>query len=341
MEKHLVSIVIVNWNGLEYLKSCFTSINKIKTRHKIEIIVVDNASKDKSVEWLKTQSGNWPIRIVQNNQNLGFAEGNNKGVSVAKGDLILFLNNDTIVEPNFLDILINSLNSKRDCAAVQPKILQLTRKNYIDSIGSYFTSSGFLYHFGHNKPDQKKYNNAAKIFSMKGACMLFKKKVLDEIGIFDKNFFAYFEESDLCLRALIAGYTLWYEPNAQIYHKGGGTSQDIQAGFVLMHSYKNRLQTYLKNFQIKTLVKILPIHMIFMLIVVLMYVVTLKFDQALGVFKGLVWAFSHLSYIAKQRKEIAKLRKVDDDFFLSELTRNVRPSYFYHLITTSLTGYKD
>jgi len=347
METHLISIIIVNWNGLTYMKECFASLSELKTRHKLEIIVVDNASTDTSVEWLKENKFKWPIQVVENKKNLGFAEGNNKGIEWAKGKYILFLNNDTVVQKNFLDILIHSLELDAKRAAIQPKILQLadgtssSSKKLIDSIGSYFINSGFLYHVGHNKLDSENYSKPNPVFSMKGACMLFRSSVLKSIGGFDKKFFAYFEETDLCIRTLLAGYEIWYEPKAVIYHKGGGTSQNIQPSFILMHAYKNRLYAYLKNFELSTLFRILPIHISFMFIVSLAYFAQLKFGQSFAVVRALWWNIRHVRSIVGERQKIKLLRKVADSAYLSQVTKSVRLSYYYHLMTTSLTGYID
>jgi GT2 family glycosyltransferase len=341
MKKNFVSIIIVNWNGLEHLKDCIESLEKI-TYKNIEIVVSDNGSKDGSVEYIKTlQKKKKNIFLIESENNLGFAEGNNAGVAKANGDLILFLNNDAIVEKHFLEPLIKKINSDKNIAAVQPKILCYPQKEIIDSVGSYFLNTGFLYHYGHNKKDQEKYNHEDEIFSMKGACMLFRKEVLDIIGVFNRSYFAYFEETDLCHRTWLAGYKILYIPTSEIYHKGGQTAKRLSSAFLEYHSNKNRLYTYLKNFEVSYLVKIIPLHILFLEIAAIVYIVLLKFSLALTIQKAIWWNIYNWRTLISDRKELKKIKKVSNNFFLPKLTKKVRLSYYYHLLTTALADYED
>lgn len=333
-----ISIIILNYNEPELTVRCLKSLEKVSYKE-YEIILVDNGSREDITKFVSTKTKN--IKIIKNKDNLGYAEGNNVGYKQAKGDLILFLNNDAIVEKNFLQPLVDNLLSDEAIAAVQPKILQYPKKELIDSVGSYFINTGFLYHFGHNKKDQKKYQKEAAIFSMKGACMLFKKSVLEKIGVFDKDYFAYFEETDLCHRVWLSGYTIMYTPSSVIYHEGGQTSKKLQSTFVQFHSYKNRIYTYAKNFELFTLFKILPMHLFLCEVVSCLYIVTGKFSLAWAIQRSLWWNISHLKKIGRERNRIKKLRKVCDEQYLLQITKNVRASYYYHLFATSLAGYKE
>lgn len=346
MEKDLTSIIIVNWNGKDDLQTCFKSLNYIEGIKRVELIIVDNASEDDSIKWLKSfkskhEKKYHAIKIIQNKENTGFAKGNNIGYEKSKGEYVLLLNNDTIVEPNFLEKLLSSIDDNESIGAVQPRIMQMDNKKLVDSIGSYFINTGFLYHIGHNKQFKKMYDKPDNVFSLKGACMLFKRKVIEKVGLFDENYFAYFEETDLCLRTQIAGYSLKYEPSSIIYHKGGNTSQNIQPGFILFHAYKNRVFTYAKNFDSNTLVMYLPLHIALIIFVAFVYLFTGKFEQSKSIFRSIAWNAKNISFIIKERKKIESFRTVSDSEFLPLVTRQVRPSYYYHLLTTSLRGYKD
>lgn len=337
----LVSIIIVVWNGLEDIKDCLNSLKKITYKY-FEIIIVDNGSHDGSLEYFeKARKSFKNFSIIKNRKNLGYAEGNNIGFKEAKGDLILLLNNDTIVEPDFLDVLVKEIQSNKKIAGVQPKILSFPEKNIIDSVGSYFIFSGFLYHYGHNKKDNEKFNKKSKIFSMKGACMLFRKEAIDKVGLFDNSYFAYFEETDLCLRLWIAGYKIYYIPASKIYHKGGKTAVKLNNAFIQYNSYKNRIYTYLKNFQAKTLLRIMPIHIILCELSSLLYLFTFKFSIFLAIQRGIIWNIVNFNKIINDRKKIKELRCVDDNKFLPGLSRKVRLDYYYHLFVTSLVGYID
>lgn len=337
----LVSVIIVNWNGSIQIKECLESLLKISYNN-YEIIVSDNGSTDGSLEYFIKVKNKFPkLIVVRNGKNLGYAEGNNVGYKEATGDLILFLNNDVVADKNFLEPLVTALMSSEKIGAVQPKILMLPKRDTIDSVGSYFLTSGFLYHFGHNKEDQKKYQHQAEIFTMKGACMLFRKSVLGKIGVFDKDYFAYYEETDLCQRTWIAGYKIFYIPASKIYHKGGQTSSKLPTDFVQFHSYKNRIFTHCKNLEFGTLIKILPLHLILCVLVSIMYCITGKFSLAYSIQKSIFWNLSHVKIIFQRRKEIKNIRNIRDTQYLPNLTKKVRINYYYHLFTTELAGYND
>ncbi len=336
-----VSIIIVNWNNAEDLKRCIESLIKISYK-KIEIVIVDNGSTDDSIDEIKKiQKRKKHFFLIQNKKNLGFAQGNNIGYAKTTGEFVLFLNNDTVVTKNFLEPLVAKIKESPNIAGVQPKILQYPKKNIIDSVGSYFITSGFLYHYGHNKKDKKEYNKESEIYSMKGACMLFKKEVLEKIGVFDSDYFAYFEETDICHRAWVAGYKILFTSKSFIYHRGGQTAKRLPSSFILYHSYKNRIYTYLKNFQLTTILKIIPLHILFCQIVSLVYCFTLQFPLAFAVQKAILWNILHAHITVKKRSKVQELRKVSDDLYIWNISRHVRVSYYYHLFTTSLRGYKD
>lgn len=339
--KDLVSIIILNWNGIADTKECLASLNNI-TYKNYEIIIVDNGSKDNSItELKKLQARNNKIKLLQNRKNLGFAGGNNVGYKAAKGSFILFLNNDTIVSKNFLTVLVNKINTSDKIGAVQPKILNYSEKNIIDSIGSYLINTGFLYHFGHNKKDNGKYNKESKIFTMKGACMLFKREVLEKVGIFDDKYFAYFEETDLCQRTWIAGYSIWYVPDSEICHKGGQTAKHLPSAFVNYHSYKNRIYTYLKNFDPSTIIRVVPLHIAMCEVATLIYLATFQLKLAWAIQKAIFWNMMQIFSLRKERSKIAKIRRFHDNEYLPQLIRSVNKNYYYHLFATSLVGYED
>src|SRR5689334_11617383 len=229
----LVSIIIVNWNGFKWLPDCFGSIAKQDYRQ-YEVVFVDNASKDDSVDWVKKH---YPkTKIIINKENLGFADANNVGYRKAKGEYVLFLNNDTRVTKTFLTELVKVLQSDITIGGVQSKILLMDHPDTHDSVGAFLTPTGFLYHYGFGKKNISKYNKQINLYTAKGACMMFRKKVLDQIAIdnniFDPDYFAYFEESDMCHRVWLAGYKIVYAYKSVIYHKMGATSAGMNNAFI-------------------------------------------------------------------------------------------------------------
>lgn len=339
MNKPLVTIIIVNWNGKHLLVDCLSSLSKI-TYNNTEIIFVDNASTDGSVAYVKKH---YPkVKIMQNKKNLGYAEGHEKALKKAKGEFVLLLSTDTIVEKNMLSELVKGMFSTKNAGAVMPKLVMYPQTDRIDSVGTFFVMSGISYHYGREKdPKNPKYNKSMEVYSAKGACLLFKKSVLQKTGLFDKDYFAYFEETDLCHRIWLAGYKVLYWPGTVVYHKGGGASNQMMTGFIQFHSYKNRMCTCIKNLSFINLLKVLPAIIFLYQCTFLVHFLIGRFTVALAVEKAIWWNFLHLGETIKKRNFIQKyVRMVPDDTFLPKVTRSVRPSYYYYMIR-GLRYYKD
>jgi GT2 family glycosyltransferase len=324
-----VSVIIVNRNGKQITLECLNSLKKERVK---EIILVDNASTDRSVEAVKkfAQKENLPLQIIKNSKNNGFAEANNQGFEVASGKYILFLNNDTLVTRNFLKPLIQALEKKKKLAAVQPLIV--FPNGTIDSVGSYFTSTGFLYHRAHRQKPSAGTLLAHQVYTLKGACMLWKKSVLDKLGVFDESYFAYFEETELCHRAINNGYEVAYIPDSQITHYGGFTSNKMNQAFVQFHNAQNRVLTYFKHLPLHTLIQVIPLHILLCEGLVAKTLVkspqiawSIQKGIALGVLKG-IQARSAYSKVIKIRFPIDKVTKHPD-------------MSYYKALFSSLEGY--
>lgn len=334
-----VSIIIVNWNGLSHLKKCLPTLEKI-TYPNYEVILVDNASSDGSQEFVKKNFTK--IKIIQNKKNLGFSGGNNEGFKKANGDYILLLNNDTTVEKTFVSEMVKKLESDKLIGGVQGKLRSMDYPDRLDSIGAFLTSTGFLYHYRYFQKDLPKYDTEIYLYSAKGACMLFKKKVIDEVGLFDDDFFAYFEETDFCHRVWLAGYTIMYAPKSVIYHKVGGTSNSMNNAFIQYHSFKNRINSYLKNLSSQELIKILPLHLFLCEIAAIGFILKGKPALFLAINKAIFWNIKSIPNTIKKRKRVQQsIRKVKDKNLLSLIKVDPGYSYFLSLFTKSLVGYKD
>ncbi len=337
----LVSIIIVNWNSREDLKECFESLFKISYKN-YEVIMVDNGSKDDSVEFVEK---NFPkVFIAKSKVNLGFAGGNNLGFKESHGEYILLLNNDTIVPPDFLGELVNFMEKRKDVGIVQPKILfhrpGTPLHHRINSVGSFFLSTGFLYHLNYGKNDSK-ISQQFEILSAYGACFLARRSLIDKIGLFDDDYFAYFEETDLSQRVWLSGLKVMIDPSSTIYHKGAKTSQKLPTAFIQYHSFKNRLQTYLKNLSFSNLFKIFIPHLLICEISSVLYFFVGKPDYTLAIQKAIFWNLLNLGGILKKRQIVQKFRKVSDNEFIPKLTRKVNLRYYYFLSRGELEKYND
>lgn len=337
--KPLVSVIIVNWNGEKYLTKCLPSLHK-QTYKNIEVLFVDNASQDSSVSYVKKRYPHF--KLILNSKNLGYAEGHETAFKKAKGEFVLLLSMDTILDRHAVTNLVNRMLSDTHIGAVQPKLLMYPQVKLIDSIGSFFDLSGILYHFGREKlHTRKKYNVPMEVFAAKGACLLFRKSSLKKTGMFDNNYFAYFEETDLCHRIWLAGYTIMYEPKAIVWHTGGGASKKMVPSYIYFHSYKNRIQTYLKNLSVPYLLRLLPFLFIVYEGATVAYLLKGKPSVAFAIQKSIVWNIMHLPEILKKREHVQKrIRLVTDSSFLPKLTRPVSLSYYYYIFY-GLKNYKD
>lgn len=324
----MVSIIIPNYNGAEFLKVCLDSLQK-QTYKDIEIIIVDNGSSDESIEIIKTD---YPqVKIIQNQKNLGFVTANNQGFEASKGDYVLFLNNDTRVDYLFLEKLLAEFsNAPGSLGAVFSKLLLLNEPHRLDAIGSFFTGYGFLYHVGFREVDHGQYDQLKEIFNPKGVCFLMPREVFEEIGGFDEDFFSYFEESDLFWRVWLSGRHIRFVPESIVYHKVGGTCTRLSSAFIDFHSFKNRICALIKNLGRFSLVKILPVHIFLCLGISFLYLCTFRLQNSLAVLKALGWNLASLRATLRKRRNVQSyIRKVSDKDLFGKIKKNISIFHFF------------
>jgi len=214
MTQPLVSIIILNYNAGQILLDCFESV--IKTNYdNFEIIIVDNASEDKSYRKCKEKFER--TRIIENGKNLGYCEGNNIGIREAKGDYIVILNPDTIVESNCIEELISAY-SKFGEGLYQPKILSLNEKQVLQSTGNMLHIFGCGFAKDKGKKDEEVDEEIKKISYASGTCLFTSRNVLDKVGLLDSFLFLYHDDLDLGWRASQIGINSYYVPKSKIYH---------------------------------------------------------------------------------------------------------------------------
>jgi len=330
MKQELISIIIINWNGLRWLPDCFGSLVRQDYKN-YEVIFVDNASKDESVNWVKKR---YPkTKIIVNKENLGFSDANNVGYKVVKGKYVLFLNNDTRVTRTFLTELVKVIESDPIIGGVQSKILLMDHPDTHDSVGAFLTPTGFLYHYGFGAKDTAKYNKQIDLYTAKGACMMFKKSVLKEIevggNILDPFYFAYFEETDMCHRAWLEGYHIVYAYKSVIYHQMGATSSSMNNAFVQYHSFKNRINSYSKNLSTKELWKILPLHLFLCLGFAGFSFIRLKFNLGWAILRAIAWNIQNIKRTKSYRQYIQQnLRVQSDQAFFPKVMKYPNLKYY-------------
>ncbi len=259
-----VSIIIVNYNGKKYLEDNLTSLEKINyPKDKFEVILVDNGSKDGSVEYAKKR---YPqLKALQLNKNYGFCRPNNEGARIAKGKYLVLLNNDTVVSKNWLIELVEGTNFEPDVLCCASKILYYDRKNTINAAGGKITIIGAGFYRGYGDRDCDKYNNYEFTGFGCGAGVLIDRDFFISIGGFDEDYFASGEEHELGLRVWMNGYKVLFVPTAIMYHKESGTfgAKGSLQPFKVYLIVRNRLYNIAKNFELQNAVKGITTSVIF------------------------------------------------------------------------------
>jgi GT2 family glycosyltransferase len=256
-----ISVVVVNYNGRRYLERCLDSL-AAQTYPTFETIVVDNASTDGSAEWLAARFSQ--VRVVCAPRNLGFAAGNNLGIRIAtaknagqaRGEFIVTLNNDTEVEPDFLERLAAPLADEQVgmCAAL---MLEFERRDRVDAAGIGIDRAGFAWNLLAGRAASR-VGAAREVWGACAGAALYRVAMLDEIGLFDEDYFGFYEDVDLAWRARGAGWKCTVVPDARVYHVHGGSfRQGSEQKLYLLA--RNRWWTLLKNYPMPALALNLPL----------------------------------------------------------------------------------
>ena len=218
----LLSVIIPNWNGKHFLTECIDSL-KEQTFRDFEIILVDNGSTDGSAEFAEKRYGDF-IRIIRNDKNLGFTGGNNVGIQASKGEYIVLLNNDTWADPRWLEELAKATRFDPPIRMWGSKVCSYYQRDRIEGVGELIYWDGLCRARGQYEQDHGQYNAMEEILFPPGCGAMYRKSLLDEIGLFDEDFFTYADDSDVGIRARLAGWKCLYAPSAIVYHKNSGTA---------------------------------------------------------------------------------------------------------------------
>ena len=251
-ENPLVSVIVLNYNAGELLLNCIESIKKSAYKN-LEIIVVDNISTDKSQRICKEKYPD--IKLIQNDENFGYCEGNNIGIREAKGDYIIILNPDTIVESNWIEELISAYNKFGE-GLYQPKHLSLNEKTVYMSAGNMLNIFGFGYAREKGNRDENQFNKIEEIGYASGTCLFTSSAVLKKVGLFDPFIFLYHDDLDLGWRASQLGIKSYYVPTSLIYHAESYSLKWNAEKFYWLE--RNRKYCILTHYSKQTYSKIFP-----------------------------------------------------------------------------------
>lgn len=316
--KYKIAVVIPNWNGEDLIKECLNSL--LIQSVKCEVIVVDNGSMDGSVNLIKKHFPK--VTLLEFEDNAGFAGGVNRGISYAlkKGfEYIALFNNDAVADKNWLKNLIKEFDDEK-IGIVTGKFLRSDKK-HIDSTGDFYTIWGLPYPRGRNQEDNGQFNKKQEVFGASGGASLYRSELFKDIGLFDEDFFAYYEDVDISLRAQMAGWKIIYIPKAIAYHGIGGTSSKM-GDFTRYHSAKNFLLLYSRNLPTKLYLKYLPFFTIQLLRMAVSSFLRGKF---IVFTKGTLAAIKLHKKTKVERKHNLAKQKVSDEYINSIIDHSRPP----------------
>ncbi len=251
------TVVIPNLNGAGWLKDSIESI-WAQTMQDLELIVVDNGSTDESLAIAQSYQGRPGYTLIQNDTNTGFSHAVNQGIRAAKGEYVVLFNNDAFAEPDWLENLIAAAEQDGRIFAVSSLMIRHFERELADDAGDYVTLLGFACKRGDGMKASR-YQKPGRVFSACGGAALYRKSILDEIGLFDETFFAYYEDVDISWRANSLGYKNVYCPTARCYHICGATTGAVRYNpFKSIQSGRNSILLPYKNMPILMLLLNLP-----------------------------------------------------------------------------------
>ncbi len=320
-----IAIVILNWNGEVLLERYLPSV--IEYSGDADIYMADNASTDRSVDFVKT---NFPqIQIIQNSTNGGFAKGYNDALRSVNADVFCLLNSDVEVTENWLEPIKDAFKTLKDVAIIQPKILDLMRKEYFEYAGA---AGGFIDQLGYPfcrgrifqelEKDTGQYDDVKEIFWATGACMFIKSEIFRSLGGFDEDYFAHQEEVDLCWRAKNAGYKVYYIGSSKVYHLGGSTLSNMNPKKTYLN-FRNSLFSITKNLPRRKALLIIFLRLLLDAVAGIRFIFQFKFIHCLAIIKA------HLAFYVKFGRMYRKREKHN---FIKKyyVTKSIVWSHFVH-----------
>lgn len=309
MTESKVAVVILNWNGKSFLEKFLPSVTEFSKTH--QVIVADNNSSDESISFLKQ---NYPsIKIINNPSNDGFARGYNIALKQVKAEYYILLNSDVEVTENWINPIIELMDSNPEIGACQPKILDYNNKNkfeYAGACGGFIDKYGYPFCRGRVfnvlENDNHQYDTAMEVFWATGACMFVRAEAFWKVGGFDEDYFAHMEEIDVCWRMKNIGYKIFVQPKSVIYHVGGGTLNKLSPRKTYLN-FRNNLITVTKNAYSPFLILKILYRMILDGVAGLKFLVEGNGAHCISVIKAHFSFYKMLPSTLKKRKQLKQL----------------------------------
>lgn len=309
----LVSVIVVNWNGLAYLERCLDALMR-QTLEGFEVVLVDNGSSDGSVEMVRRKHPR--VRVIPLPHNVGFAAGNNVGIRSCDSPFVATLNNDTEPRPDWLERLVQPALEDGSVGMVASKMLFAGRPGVINSAGIALDPAGIAWDRMGGQADGEG-GGVEEVFGPCAGAALYRRAMLDEVGLFDEDFFAYLEDLDLAWRGRLAGWRAVYAPQAVVYHVHSATGVE-GSQFKSYHLGRNKIWTIAKNYPAPQLFLALPLILAYD-IAATTYGLATRRD--LASLSGRVAGLLGLPRQWRKRGEVQRMRRVP----FSALARQMSP----------------
>ncbi len=312
----LVHVVVLNYNGMRFLKDCFDSL-RTSTYGNTELVLLDNLSTDESVSFIQS---NYPeVRIIQTGKNAGYSKAYNLAFEQCKGEYLVMLNNDVKVRPDWIEPMVKEAEGDHKIAAIAPKLLymnDLSMFEYAGACGGHMDKYGYPFARGRVfftlEKDQGQYEQNEDIFWATGAAMFIRLSALEKCGNLDADFVHHMEEIDLCWRMQLAGFKLRVVPASIVEHYGGATI--VPDSFKKTYwNHRNSIFMLFKNVEGKNLPSILLKHLFLDAMAASWYACNFKLNKVYAVLTAHVWIFVHLPMLWRNRKDAQSKRSVSDE----------------------------
>lgn len=318
-----IFVVIPNWNGADMIAECLQSLETQTCKH--QVVVVDNGSVDESVSIIEAQFPD--VHLIRLPENTGFSGGVNNGITYAlskEADAIALFNNDAVADKNWLKQLVTSMETQPEAGIVTCKLLRDDKKHF-DSTGDFYTVYGMPFPRGRNQADIGQYEKLEEVFGASGGASLYRAEMFNQIGTFDQAFFAYYEDVDISFRAQLAGWKIFYNPEARVYHHVGGTSSKL-GSFTRYHATKNFYLLYAKNMPGRLYWKYLPR---FVFLAIFLAGSSMLRHGFWAYLKGTCKAFLLTPHIIRERRRIQRERTVSiayiDSILIKQRPQKIPP----------------
>ncbi len=304
-----VSVIIVNWNGKSFLADCLDGLRQ-QTYRDFSVIMVDNGSNDGSLDYVQTH---YPeVKTIDLSYNSGFAVANNIAIQSVQTKYVALLNNDAVPHPQWLANLVKVLENHPKAGFVASKMLFSDNPGKIDRVGDVYTTAGTALLRGRGKPSDQ-YDNLERVFGACAGAVLYRSHMLDDIGLFDEDFFLLYEDVDLSFRAQLRGYKCLYVPDAIVYHQAGSSIGD-DSPIAVYYSHRNLEWVYIHNMPDKLIQKTILNHIIYNIAAFFFFVAR---GRGAAFIRAKWHALKGLKRALAKRKHIQKNRTVTDDYIWS------------------------